>query len=683
VTLYGRVNILGEFKMRQCIDKASISFRIAVPVWLDENRFHELLSLFEKYKGVTDEVTFFTSESHSCLSLEIIQSRVAILTDRMAEVRKYGYRTGINHLTTLGFFKENAAQSLKANLGQKAYLDGTVDVGGRCSNDPVMREYIRALYRMITQAKPDYIWLDDDIHSGVCFCEHCLERFAKIAGRYYSREELRRVFSEGSIESKLVIRKQWIEHSRRTLADLLMLVEKTVHGISPKMTLGLMTGDRFQEGYDFDRWAELLAGPGGAEVMWRPGEGFWSDERLGELLGKSHSIGRQVAFLPDNVLKIQSEIENFMYQRLKKAKKTTALEPAVYIAAGATGAAFNVLSPYNQPMDEYEPLVAELQKTRPFYDLLAKTVGRSKPQGVYAGWNKETLAGMNLSQGEWLCGDVRKMAGDQADELFEIGLPAAYEKDHAQVTLLTGEAVRSFSSAEMEKMLGGGIYLDAGALKSLNEMGYGELTGFEVETFYEKDCIEQWTSHPFNGSFAGQLRDGRQSFGWCGWSIPAAALKPKNEKSQVLSRLINYAHEEIASCTSGVFENKLGGRICVAGYFPWIFMEYMWKTSQMKSIFRWLSKETLPAYIGSYHKINLWSRRMAGGGQAMALLNSSLDSAENIELKIRTNAEEIMVYDMNCKSTTIASAGNEGVYQNFILPEISAWHMKLVCENNL
>jgi hypothetical protein len=156
-----------------------------------------------------------------------------------------------------------------------------------------------------------------------------------------------------------------------------------------------------------------------------------------------------------------------------------------------------------------------------------------------------------------------------------------------------------------------------------------------------------------------------------------------NEKSQGLSRLINYAHEEIAPCASGVFENKLGGRIYVAGYFPWIFMEYRWKTSQMKSIFRWLSKETLPAYIGSYHKINLWSRRTAGGGQAMALLNSSLDSAENVELKIRTDAKEITVYDMNGKSTTIASAGHEGVYQNFILPEISAWQMKLVCENNL
>jgi hypothetical protein len=38
---------------------------------------------------------------------------------------------------------------------------------------------------------------------------------------------------------------------------------------------------------------------------------------------------------------------------------------------------------------------------------------------------------------------------------------------------------------------------------------------------------------------------------------------------------------------------------------------------------------------------------------------------------------------MNCKSTTIASTGKDGVYQNFTLPEISAWQMKLVCENNL
>jgi hypothetical protein len=667
--------------MPKDIDNAFVSFRVAIPVWMRENRFNELLALFEKYKGVTDEVTFFTSETHSCLTLETIRERAGILAGRMVEVRKLGYRTGINHLTTIGFFKENAAQSLQENYGQRTFIDGRTDVGGRCSNDPKMQNYIRELYQIITAAAPDYIWLDDDIHAGVCFCEHCLDRFAKIAGRRYSREELKAAFSEGSVDSKLDLRKKWLEHSRRTFGDLVKLVENTVHAISPKMPLGLMTGDRFHEGYDFDHWAELLAGPAKADVKWRPGEGFWNDEKMPELIEKSHSIGRQVSFLPDTVRNIQSEIENFMYQRLKKANKITALEPAVYIAAGSMGAAFNVLAPHDQPQDEYEPLVAELHKSRPFYDLLVKTFGRSKPQGIYTGWNKDTLAAANLLQGDWFAGEVRKIAGCQTGEIFEIGLPAAYRLENAQATLLVGESVRSFAPDTIEQILSGGVYLDAGALTTLNQMGYGELTGFEVERFHDADCHEQLVAHPLNGPFAGRDRDGRQSFSWCGWNIPAAALIARDKQSQVLSRLMNYAHQEVASCTSGVFENRRGGRVCVAGYVPWTFLQYLSKSSQMKSIFRWLSKETIPAYIGSFHKINLWTRIPADGRQTIALLNGSLDPAENAELMIKTDRKEITLYDMNCNPRTITATGKDSVYQKFILPEIPPWQMMLVCEN--
>ena len=62
------------------------------------------------------------------------------------------------------------------------------------------------------------------------------------------------------------------------------------------------------------------------------------------------------------------------------------------------------------------------------------------------------------------------------------------------------------------------------------------------------------------------------------------------------------------SCSSGVFENALGGLICVAGYFPWSFLQNYSKSAQLKTVFRWLSRDTLPAYVASYHKINLWVR---------------------------------------------------------------------------
>ena len=61
--------------MTQCLNKAFISFRIGTATWIPEARFDEQKALFEKYKGITDEVTFFTSETHPCLPLDVIQER--------------------------------------------------------------------------------------------------------------------------------------------------------------------------------------------------------------------------------------------------------------------------------------------------------------------------------------------------------------------------------------------------------------------------------------------------------------------------------------------------------------------------------------------------------------------------------------------------------------------------------
>ena len=39
------------------IGKAFISFRIGTAQWMPDHRYRELLALFEKYTGVTDEIT--------------------------------------------------------------------------------------------------------------------------------------------------------------------------------------------------------------------------------------------------------------------------------------------------------------------------------------------------------------------------------------------------------------------------------------------------------------------------------------------------------------------------------------------------------------------------------------------------------------------------------------------------
>ena len=145
----------------------------------------------------------------------------------------------------------------------------------------------------------------------------------------------------------------------------------------------------------------------------------------------------------------------------------------------------------------------------------------------------------------------------------------------------------------------------------------------------------------------------------------------------MLSGLIDYTGQQLSECTMGIFENRMGGRICVAGYYPWIFLENTSKSSQIKSVFRWLSRDTLPGYINSFHRINLWIRKPQNGKIVLAFTNASFDPAENIELMLRTKNTSISIYDMRCSQMVVQSSGSDGPYRKFIIPMVDSWQIRL------
>lgn len=657
------------------------SFRLYDVFALTDHQFEQLLDMFEKYKGAADALTFFTTSTHAPIPLAAAKERVAVLKERMREARRRGFRAGINVMTTIGHHSEHLPYSLSGPYTRMTNIEGDICQGSFCPNDEQMRQYVKELYRIVASAEPEYIWLDDDIrltHKPIgngCFCDTCIQRFSARTGVPYTRELLKQQFNEGSEPEKLAIRKEWLQHNRDTLNRLLQLIERTVHEWSPAMPIGFMSGERFYEGYDFPGMERTLSNNGATSVMWRPGGGFYWDERLAELAVKSHQIGRQVSLLPDRVTDIQSEIENFPYQRLRKGDRVTAVEAACHIAAGCTGAAYNVLSLTGgeQYDDEYGPLLRQLQKNRPFYDLLVSKLGRSKPIGLHTGWNMDSFAAQRLS-GNWFEGYVGHITGHHAQEMYELGLPPAYSESASVVTLLAGESVRAMTSEQIEHILQNGVYMDGWALTHLCAMGYGEMVGFQVEKFVGEDCIELFSDHPLNGAAAGRKRNCRQSF----WNVPAAMLTPVHSGAAVLSCIVNYANEEISRCGSGVFENKLGGRIFVAGYYPWTLLQNKAKSVQLRELMRWLSKDRLPAYIASFHKCNIWVREMAGGRYGIVLLNSSMDQAADLVLNIKTRSDRIRIMDMQCNETLITAASANSGYSTFHLPPIDNWDVRFI-----
>lgn len=664
------------------LDKAFVSFRIGMGQSVSETRFKELLDLFDRYPGLTDEVTLFTTYSHSVQKPELFESRVKLFAQRIAAAKARGYRSGYNILCIMGHHNENLPNSIvePETYTQVTDINGNTSQGSLCPNDPDLIQQMLWRFQLMLDADPDYIWLDDDIrlagHMPVnltCFCENCLARFEKETGRKWTREEIRAAADQGSLAEKLEFRKKWLQHNRDTIHDLFAAISNYVHERNPKLPLGFMTGDRFWEGYDFDRWADTLSGKTNAPVMWRPGGGYYEDSSTGGLVDKSHAIGRQVSVLPDHVRSIQSEIENFPYQRLKKAANIVALEAAEHIAAGCTGAAFNVLGQYDEPLDEFEPLVARLHQVRPFLDLMVKNLGRAKLPGVSVNWNKDSFAALSLEGGSWFNGGG--LFPD--DEMFDVGIPSAYDCKYAQVLVLTRTTAVALSDDEIRDILSRGVYMDVPALDLLNERGFGALTGFKTIRADSVDRMTEFLPHPLNGEYAGRRCDNRQSFIW--WMYPAYLLEKTDPQAQSLARLLDYSFEPVHDCCLGVFENKLGGRICVQGYYPWTFLENLSRSAQLKSVMRWLSKDSLAGYIASFHKINLWIRQPQSNGQiALAFTNASFDPADHVILMLRTDSNLIRLYDMECNQTILQSDETDGPYRKFVIPHVDPWQIRLL-----
>jgi len=660
--------------------RSKVSLRIGTPFWRKAAWRRRLLDELDAYRDTIEEVALFTAGTHPPLPLQTIRELAVEAEAILPEFRALGLSAGINHLSTIGHLNENLAHSLNEPWTKLTSIHGVIEEGNYCPNDPDFHQYVHDSYVALAKAKPDFLWVDDDVrlqgHGKVdqaCFCDRCLDLFAAETGRPWTREQLREAFGGGTLTERLAMRKSWLAHNRRTMRELLAHIRAAVDALDPALPMGLMTGENYYSGFAYDEWAQALAGAQGTPVPWRPGGGFYTDEWTGGLLAKAHGIGRQVAPLPAAVVDIQSEIENFPYQRLKKAASTLALEVAAYIGAGCTGAALNCVGFEDaDPALEYLPYFDAVRGCRPFLNRAAATFGRSQAAGIWQAADRDEYATIRVD-GDWTA--APGWHGLNAlDEMAEIGLPIAYGHEGAAMSVLSGDSCLAFSREALLGLLAGGVLLDGPALQRLNALGFAEETGFEVIGTREDDTIEQLTNDPLNGLLAGAQRDCRQSFK--GWSEPAYLLRPLSPAARVLAEGVDYSGASYGA-VGGVYENPRGGRVAVCGYFPWRYLQTLAKTAQCKALCRWLSRESLPAYVDSYHKIALWSRQDAAGRPALLLLNASLDAAAHIRVLTRA-AGPLILTRMDGQEETLPPVGADGPYTVFEISHLAAWQAALM-----
>lgn len=656
-----------------------ISFRIAPAQWMTDNQLKELLNLLDKYRGIADELAFFTQETHSPLPLEEIGSRLERLAEVLLLFRDRGMRVGVNVLTTIGHHEENLVNSLPPLWQNVADPYGNKCLGSFCPNDPQYLEYVKELYTLVAKINPDFIWIDDDVRlfghkpvKAVCFCDKCVKEFSSKIGEDYTREKLV-IELESDNEYNFELRRKWLEHNRKLIDNLLKLIEETVHNINPKIILGFMTGDRFYEGYAFERWADTLSRSGRFEIKWRPGGGFYSDEKPLELVEKSHEVGRQVSKIPIYVTDVQAEIENFPYHVLKKSARTTVIEAGAHMAAGATGIAFNILSQHDDPLDEYKSFLEEIKKGKPFYDLIDKELNRTACEGVWPAWNEDLFV-INGYKGKWLDSSDYAWSLRKPYTLTEIGIPICYSLERSTVIAFSDRIPMCFSFDELKEIFKKGVIMDVPALINIEKLGLSHLCGVKVDKSFSKDVWEKLTNSPLNGRFSGWKRDCRQSF----WEEDAYTLRLMSDNIQILSELFDYGGNNLGPCMTA-YENEIGGRVVVMGYFPWSYIHNAAKVGQLKSVCQWLSYDRQPILVDSLAKVVTWVRANKLGDRVFIILNASLDMIPELNLRVMSNADKFTLMTLGGGKKEVESESIiNSQYKKIRLIGIEPWSMHIL-----
>ena len=661
------------------MEAITYSVRIGSGRWESDAMFEDLLQHLTEYRDCIQQVAFFTNNFHAPMSLELAKERCDLLKDRVARVKALGFSCGLNILATIGHHPERLEDAAQGDWTYNTNIDGEVCLGSRCMNNPkFLEEYVGPLYRLHCAAKPDFIWIDDDVRAGhlpvgfVCFCDNCIAKFNKDYHHNFTREELKAALDA---EDGIELRKQWLAHQTDKYVALFKFIRQTINECDDSVKLGMMTGERYFEGYDFAAWADALSDGGKYEIMWRPGGGNYRDDKKknGEdSFDKTSQVGRQCANLPPYVTSIQSEIENFPHRPMDKGARYTALETLMHISSGCTAAALNILVGWDtgEPASIMNDHMDAIRDVLPFAKKLAAAVGRRPAVGVHGGWGINSQAAV---EGEFSKGYGGAFA-EPWQELYFLGLPEGYDFNAAPAYLLTGRAPLAFGKEELETILSRGVYMDGEAATVLNKMGYGDLVGFTVGKVFGEDSVEVYEDHPLNEGFVGNRRFCPEIFckGTTSELIPAKG-------AEVLCRLEDYHGNVKAACSMGLFRNRLGGTVCVCGHYALTEQRDTQRSVLMKRLFRLMSGDTLPIMVESYHRVRAVAR-LNGTNFVATLLNTTMDNFTDVTVLLPSSVKAVTVTDEAMNETVLTPVGADGSMNRFVVPRMCGYSMLLLTE---
>jgi len=601
----------------------SSQFRASASVLVRKAEADSLWRQIDAAQGAFNEISVFTQGTGAVMPLGFHRAQAARIPPFFTEARRRGLSVGINVLCTVGF-NEEAYDPKMDKLPMRVNPHGDKARGTLCSGSPETLAYAREQFRIYAETKPDFIYVDDDVASvSDCRCGQCIRRFAHESGLLTEATAdlaaLNAIFGSSDIVLRRRAREAWLRFTEDRRAELYAAAASGVHAVDPSIGMGAMTCMSGSTGLDNARWAKALAGDSACEVRWRPGGGCWRDNSLDAMLDKAERNAIQTFGLPDTVKRLQAEIENYPYQILAKSPDFMGFEAVTDVGWGCSGVAWSFATLLSSDYVHYAPYFARAAGCASACRLVLAAQGLAPSKGIAYPWDGHSAA--DVASANWNPYGTIPLPLD----LAHVGFPVASDPMQAVVTLLDASCAMRLDDGCLRRLLTRGVFMDAGALQVVCDRGFEAFVGVRLDGVSPREAIVRDTDHALNPS-GRSFRDIRV---FLGREPGVRLLKAMAKEVSVTAEAVGFCGER-HGVAGTVFENPSGGRVAVETMLPFSWCETPERLEHLRRLFRWLSRERLPAYVASTRRLALRVR-----GEGLLITNVSSSKACDVEVAWR------------------------------------------------
>lgn len=466
---------LGSCRSPENRPKADSEFKMALRLWPDYHNDSllqmQLLQALDRYPGVWDEV--WLNMEFETLSEETHRKSARTMAAAAERLRERGIGVSVEGIT-IGhgddFESGQDNSELKPAWGTMVDAWGNRGLTSHCPRQKAFHDYLSRVYTLYAEAcRPDCVWLDDDLritnHAPVrqlCFCDTCLTLFNRRYGGRWTRETLADALNRN--EGQGTLRRQWIEFSQESLAEVARTIARSVHRVSPATRMGLEHANfhrELMEGRDWNPTFRAMEEETGLPPASRPGSGFYNDHEPRGMLQKGYDMARQIRRLPPSVREIAAEVEGYRHCATGKSAHGLCVESQLYLAMGATQLSYAIVCSASEPMEWYaDNYFKALAAWRPFYEKYVAFNRGTKPGGIDPYVSSDHVL-RDMERGEPAFAWTTTGAGDEMFGMSVLGLPFCPDSDRASVLMMDAMAVEGLAEEEAVRLFRTrGILLD-------------------------------------------------------------------------------------------------------------------------------------------------------------------------------------------------------------------------------